>query len=166
MTDVDRLKAWMDTNNYDSASLSKELGYLGDWIANVINGCRPIGYSLKWRFGEAFGESAFNQVFTNHYTDYAWKHQNRFPDQGLAQIAVSNAIRTGLLPHSSTQKCHGCDKQGQHYHHESYLPQDRLCVVPLCRSCHQRHHSGRARLTFGVVPTSVGVVRIAIAGLE
>lgn len=163
-TELERLKAWMDLKGYDSASLSAALEYGRDWLANILNGSRPIRYGLHVRFCAVFGVAEYVSIFSAS-TKHLGVAMNRFPEQTMAQMAVVYAVQRGTLAPAHTHKCHGCDKQAQQFHHESYHPNDRLCVVPLCRSCHRQHHTGRKVLTFGVVPTSVGLVRIAIAGL-
>lgn len=81
-----------------------------------------------------------------------------------AQRQVNLAVKAGRLLPIKSRKCHGCDKQAHFYHHQSYRPENSLCVVPLCASCHRLIHTERKVLNFGVVPTHVGLVRIAIAG--
>lgn len=151
----------MAANGYDSEDLATRLGYSTNWVANIINGRRPIGLGLQGRFVAAFGQAEYENIFG--VMRHVGQAMNRLPEQTVAQMAVNDAVNNGALPHQSSLKCHGCNKQARDYHHASYHPNDRLCVVPLCRSCHRRVHFGSLNLTFGVVPTSVGLIRIAIA---
>jgi hypothetical protein len=80
-----------------------------------------------------------------------------------ANRAVATEKRHGRMLPATAYKCHGCDRQAMDYHHTSYDPESRLAVVPLCRSCHQLAHGRGLDIDFGVVPTRVGLVRIAIA---
>ncbi len=83
-----------------------------------------------------------------------------------AQVAVRRAIANGRLLRASCYPCASCTKPARYHHHCSYLPSDYLCVVPLCGRCHRRVHNSQLKLPhLGVVPTHVGMVRIAIAGL-
>lgn len=84
--------------------------------------------------------------------------------QAKAGNAVSAAIHRGDMLSASAYLCVVCQKQAEDYHHPSYREEDRLCVIPLCTKCHIRHHrSGLQLPPLGVVPTSVGLIRIAIA---
>lgn len=81
-----------------------------------------------------------------------------------AGSAVQQQKVRGLMKPATAYPCVNCQKPAVDYHHASYRPDDRLCVVPLCGSCHMRvHKSGLQLPALGVVPTQVGVVRIAIA---
>lgn len=86
-----------------------------------------------------------------------------FGDKTPANIAISRAIKRGHLAPAKTHKCHGCNEQAKDYHHCSYREDDYLCVMPLCRKCHQQVHQSGREIEGGVVPTAVGLVRIAIA---
>lgn len=57
-----------------------------------------------------------------------------------ARAAVQFAIRRLELPPVTERACLQCGGQAQHYHHWSYLKQDWLDVMPLCRRCHKRVH--------------------------
>ncbi len=88
-----------------------------------------------------------------------------------AYAAVRKARIAGELLPPSAYPCHVCHEPARDYHHASYRRDDVLCVVPLCRTCHRRLRPLRIpgtqiRPDFGVVPTAVGLIRIAIAGLE
>jgi hypothetical protein len=89
----------------------------------------------------------------------------RYPEYA-ANRAIATEKRHGRMLHATAYKCHACNKQARLYHHTSYLPGDRLAVVPLCDSCHRKANGRGLNVTYGVVPTHVGLIRIAIAGLE
>lgn len=95
--------------------------------------------------------------------NYGYKFEQ--PEQYAAVKAVYDEVYRGRMLPPKAHKCHGCNRQAIDHHHASYKEQDRLCVVPLCRSCHTRIHRGTLVLTFGIVPTAVGLIRIAIAGM-
>lgn len=53
--------------------------------------------------------------------------------------AVYQAVKCGVLPKVKTLKCDVClIRQATEYHHWSYLPDNRLLVIPVCKSCHTR----------------------------
>lgn len=81
-----------------------------------------------------------------------------------ANDAVGRAIKQGLILSAENYPCALCGAQAQDHHHQSYLPEDRLNVIPLCRSCHVKvHHRPELANSLGVVATKVGMVRIGIA---
>lgn len=152
-----RLRAWMDRNEHTSKSLVKAFGLKRDFIYRMLIGRSRITLGFEWRFVHTFGLDAYEQVFGPYPdpTDYTAKV--------MAQYAVADAVKRGVLASAAKLKCAGCDKMADDYHHESYKPSDYFCVVPLCHTCHRCHHTGKRRLNFGIVPTCVGIVRIAIA---
>lgn len=167
-THLERLLVWMERENVSAQQLQKQLRYVRfGTFCKILNGTMSISEFFTLRFAKAFGPDATREVFgiafepedVRHYARSVWR-----PDYFAAHRAVMDAVKVGTLLPAKSYKCHGCDSMAQQYHHESYLPSNRLCVVPLCRKCHRRHHTGRARLAFGVVPTRVGLIRIAIAG--
>lgn len=162
-TDLERLKVWMKANGHDSKSLSKALGYYRDAAKNILNGTLPINQSFKCRF-LSISESLPFELFGINLSD-GWRESEIYPAQYDAHLAVAKARRRDELPPASTYKCHGCNNQARRYHHQSYHPDDHLCIVPLCDSCHSKAHWGSLNITFGVVPTSVGIIRISIASL-
>lgn len=87
------------------------------------------------------------------------------PSIGRADKAASDALKRGALPPLASQYCVVCMQPAQVYHHQSYHQDDRLCVVPACRSCHIRLnlHRTKGNESFGIVPTRNGLIRIAIA---
>lgn len=95
------------------------------------------------------------------------RHQARSEEE-IAQRqashkAMSDAIWSGRIPFARDYQCRGCNRRAHAWHHQSYHPDDQLCVVPLCGSCHGRVHAGSLVLDFGVVPASIGLIRITIA---
>lgn len=53
--------------------------------------------------------------------------------------AVYQAVKLGILPNVKTCNCDVClIKQATEYHHWSYLEENRLSVIPVCKSCHTR----------------------------
>lgn len=83
-----------------------------------------------------------------------------------ANSAISRAVHRGNMLPAKAYKCAGCNEKAKDFHHASYHKEDWLCVVPLCRSCHQFVHQSDRQITFGVVPTAVGLIRIAIANAQ
>lgn len=152
-TDLERLKAWMELNGYSTLGLSAALGYKRDTI-KTFAGDNDMSFGFYSRFAYRFGIETFGEIFGRH----------GYGERLMAQIAVANAIGEGKLPPVKDFQCRGCFKQAQHYHHPSYRPSDYLNVVPLCAKCHYLAHRGKLDINFGgVVPTRVGLVRIAIA---
>lgn len=162
--ELDRLKAWMAKNGYTHESLSAKLYYgRTGFLKNVMNGKRPIGFALRHHFAYRFGREALFDAFGVTVDGDLDKQSAWEPEKYAARRAVSDAIRFGEMLPAQSHKCVGCDKQAVEYHHPSYHPEDKLNVVPVCRTCHQRHHKGGMALPPGIVPTAVGLVRIAIA---
>lgn len=84
-----------------------------------------------------------------------------------ATKAIERRITRGKMLPAICYPCSRCGKQARDYHHPSYLPEDRLNVVPLCRSCHVKvHHQQETPLFGSIVALKVGMVRIAIADNE
>lgn len=163
MTDIDRLKAWMERNGYDSNGLSRALGYESDWLKNILNGNRPFRNGLMIRMAALFGEDEMASVFADSLARsplYVFTE----PKKVAAQMAVAGAVRTKELLPAASHICVNCLGQAKQYHHQSYLHSDWLNVVPLCGVCHSRFHTAGMPLpTLGIVPTRVGIVRIAIS---
>lgn len=68
-------------------------------------------------------------------------HDKANPEQKRARKAVQRAVKSGVLPAVKTQSCAKCGTAAQEYHHhKGYDKEDRLEVMPLCRSCHRRIH--------------------------
>lgn len=172
------LVQWIEQEGISQAEFAKAVGVSEGVISKMLSGRRPISDNIRWRFFCRFGGDESRKVFggppkeargsktasrrePRPYPSYE-KEQN--PERYEAAKAVAQARRFGELPHPSVYKCHNCDKPAEHYHHPSYREDDRLCVVPLCRTCHIQHHKAGLEIEFGVVPTAVGLVRIAIAG--
>jgi hypothetical protein len=163
MDQLEKLHAWMERNGYSAVALNDALGYDRNSAAKIIAGERPIHRSFIWRFNRAFGNEASNEVFGETFSSPAWSDREIYPGRGEAQRAVARAREHGELKPASWHKCATCDKQAVQYHHQSYLPADHLCVVPLCHSCHGKAHWKTLNLPLGVVPTHVGLIRIAIS---
>jgi len=72
---------------------------------------------------------------------YVERYREADPNRYAAAIAVKDAIRSRQLPPAKECVCADCGGQAQHYHHESYAPEHRLDVVPLCASCHKKRHA-------------------------
>lgn len=58
-----------------------------------------------------------------------------------ARHATNKAVKDGIIPRISTQKCQECGNQARHYHHWSYEKEHWLDVIPLCFYCHIEVHS-------------------------
>lgn len=160
-TELDHLRTWMEHKGYDGLALSVAIGYRSDWFKTIFAGNRGVRRTVRARFIAIFGQEEYYRAFG---VDAPVAIPNWVARQQMAHLVVSTAVQSGKLPQVSAMKCHGCPKNAQQYHHnEHYHPSDYLCVCPLCRKCHRQHHTGKKRLTFGVFPTSVGLVRIAIA---
>jgi hypothetical protein len=158
-TERERLMTWMLEKGITAAEMAATFRTRGNWVKSYLYGrppgqLRKIDGGLMRFFAMAYGPEEYERVFgkLDDATCRVW-----------APYAVKNAVTRGFLPSLKTQQCYGCYAAAQAYHHESYHPFDWLCVVPLCDTCHMRHHKGVKRLTFGIVPTSVGLIRIAIA---
>lgn len=155
----------MEQEGYNARTLAEKIGMSYNSVWKVLSGKRPIGSAFRCSFGDAFGMDFAVSFFgpLPRQTKQGATPEFDYPIHHRAHQVVSKAIRDGILLPAASYKCHGCSEQAGDYHHESYAPEDHLCVIPLCKKCHNRHHTGRTRLTFGVVPTAVGVIRIAIA---
>lgn len=69
------------------------------------------------------------------------KRRDSKPNQLRAKTAVNNAIKKGILPRVSTLFCAHCGQPAVEYHHESYLPEHWLTVIPLCKLCHAKTYT-------------------------
>lgn len=150
-TELERLKAWMGANGHDSKSLSRALGYHGDYARRIVTGKKSVGRSFRWLFARAFGdelaESIFDEPISADSTNYG-------PDAHPERIAASRAVqlvngKKRVRP-AHLCKCFICGEQAQHNHHPSYAPEYHFFVVPLCRSCHTKVHLGTIELDLGV----------------
>ncbi len=87
------------------------------------------------------------------------------PRKRAAKFEVNRHVAEGKLPKASSGRCLACGNKAKDYHHQSYAHDDKLNVIPLCRSCHVLLHSNSLSLPpLGVVVLNIGIVRIAIAG--
>lgn len=101
--------------------------------------------------------------------DYYQRTKGKKPryrhEVGTANRTVQTAVAQNRLPHIRTMYCYRCHRTAKDYHHQSYLESDRLCVVPVCRSCH--HPLNRLRPNggndMGFFASHYGLIRIAIA---
>lgn len=68
------------------------------------------------------------------------EYRQKYPQKIKARKAIEVAIRTGKIVKASSSLCDHCGQQAQHYHHNSYEPENRLNVQALCNSCHTSTH--------------------------
>lgn len=158
MTDLERLKTWMVEHDIKASEMANEMRLTRSAVHLILAGKRNIGDGFKWKFREAYGYIAAHFIFSDedkNRSPHPLSEPVAHPEQYAAHRAVAVAILRGELLPAKAYKCHGCNKQAQQYHHESYHSNDHLCVVPLCQTCHRRHHSGHTHLTFGGIPTPV-----------
>lgn len=81
-----------------------------------------------------------------------------------ANTAIARERKARRMYRADNYQCVVCGCAAQDYHHQSYQEDDRLCVIPVCKKCHTRiHKCGLELPPLGIVPTGVGLVRIAIA---
>jgi hypothetical protein len=98
--------------------------------------------------------------------EYHQEWYARSPHVWKANRAVANAVQRGELAPVHTLACDKCGNPATDYHHPSYAKEDRLNVIPLCRSCHRmvhltitqpmasaETHSVEAPVCSGMVPT-------------
>lgn len=78
---------------------------------------------------------------------------NQAPEHLAAHWAVHRAVYAGILPTPHEHKCHACNNRASLYHHESYEPEHRLAVIPLCRRCHRNRHVGHIQLDISMAIT-------------
>ena len=95
--------------------------------------------------GVAASHRATTKYVSTNRDTIAAKARNHYranPDKVAAKIAVQVAIRRGLLSKAQDEVCSvGVDCLGKHnWHHDSYLPEDRLKVRCLCLRHHQLWH--------------------------
>ena len=98
---------------------------------------------------------------------YDREFRAQYPEKALAKSAVYSARRKKLLPNPRELLCALCGKSASDYHHPSYGADEKLNVVPLCRSCHVREHDRPTPSSgLGIIVLPIGVVRIAIASIK
>lgn len=89
-----------------------------------------------------------------------------YKDIERAGNAVNREKKHGRMLPATAYPCVICMNSAREYHHASYLESDWLCVIPMCRTCHHRHHrSGLALPPLGVIALKLGLVRIAISSI-
>lgn len=64
------------------------------------------------------------------------KRKARYGYKLDAKTAVSNAVKSGIIPPITTQVCAECGEPAVEYHHESYNEEEWLHVTPLCKKHH------------------------------
>ena len=64
----------------------------------------------------------------------------RHPERRKARQAVRDAITAGRLARPDLLSCRICKEHATEYHHNSYLPKDKLVVFPVCQKCHSKIH--------------------------
>lgn len=89
------------------------------------------------------------------------------PYKRQARTAISLLVKRGGLSLAKYYRCVKCGNQALDFHHPSYRVEDQLNVVPLCRPCHiKTHKSTGLQQRLGIVVLNMGIVRIAIAGID
>jgi hypothetical protein len=73
-----------------------------------------------------------------------WARDN--PEKIVAQQKLNTAIHSGKIPPATNYGCSICSQTASDYHHWSYDTRHTFCVVPLCRECHTRFHSGTLQI--------------------
>ena len=74
------------------------------------------------------------------------RYNDAHPERRNAVNVVNRAVAAGDICPPTNLKCAACGMQAKDYHHASYAPEHWLFVVPLCRSCHKRVHTGAIAL--------------------
>ena len=98
----------------------------------------------RWR-AKPFGKERYRIYVMTKKNKAARKRANanyaaNHPERCKARTAVFNATKAGKLPEVDTCACVDCGDPAVNYHHESYAPDRRLDVEPLCRRCHIARH--------------------------
>lgn len=155
-TELDRLKTWMAENDIDARELARQTRCTYEYVYRILSGIRPAPEKFKWAFYHKYGEKALMSIFMEPGDG----HGSHIYE---AHKAVNNAIKEGKLLPASAYKCCACDETAREHHHFSYHPDNYLCVTPLCSKHHRLADRGKLNIPLGVVPTAVGLVRIAIA---
>ena len=118
---------------------------------NTRSRCRPCttAYKAQWRKTEK-GARLYRDGQARYLASdkgrHAGKRKRQTPHgkaRALAHAAVGTEIAAGRLPPARIEACEfaGPECAGSHdYHHDSYLPSDRLVVRPLCRAHHAAWH--------------------------
>lgn len=164
----ERLRAWMKENGHTTKALADATGIKYSLMSQMVADKRRISESFKWKFGKAFGYNLAIALFApegEKNEPHPLCERIAEPEKYAAHKAIAKARRNGTLLAASECECHVCHRPAQQWHHPSYDPDDHLCVVPLCRSCHRKIHKGVIAPIFGIVATPIGILRIAIAGL-
>lgn len=63
MTDVDRLRAWMEYERYTQRQLADRMGMSESMISRILHGRRSISGHFKWKFYFMFGKRAADSIF-------------------------------------------------------------------------------------------------------
>lgn len=131
-----------------------------------VNAAYACGYSSRCKAcqRDEIRDSKNRNRDTHRQRRNLWGQNSK--EKLKAHKAVKAAIIRGELPALSDALCARCFEPAKNYHHPSYRENDRLNVIPLCHDCHRKVHAHSeiaAEVERGVVITSVGMVRIAIA---
>ena len=127
-----------DNTEYLKEHRNEYLAYGRDWRETNPSHHRDWrvvnpDYQKNWR--------AANPGYVIHNTK--WRENNL--EKTKAHQQVTYAIVAGTIQKADNFTCADngplCTGQATEYHHESYLPEHWLDVVPLCKFCHKARHS-------------------------
>lgn len=147
---IARLTEWMQNNHFEAKELSRRLGYVGDHVTSITLGKKRVGRSFLWNFSRVFGTETCMLIFGMSLSGDYMTERNLHPEALEAHKAISRARSQGSLAVASEYLCVSCGNQAHEWHHESYAEDQRLNVIPLCRSCHRRVTRGTSDVARGL----------------
>ena len=120
------------------------------WCKDGLNSyCKSCHkeYSRSWRISNPWKSRVSNiKSSTQYQKTEAGKaarkiYEKQNQDKIKARSAVKYAVRVNKLVPPSDLLCRTCHGPAQEYHHWSYLKENWLDVIPLCRGCHGKEHT-------------------------
>lgn len=114
------------------------------WVADNSEKRKEYKRKSYWKNPEKERATAAKRRRENPETNRmaCLKYNRNHPERRIAVNTVNRAVVAGELVAPSSLKCVACGEQAKDYHHPSYAQEHWLFVVPLCRSCHKRVHTG------------------------
>lgn len=69
-------------------------------------------------------------------------HRANNPEVYKARYCIFRLVKSGKIPRAKELTCVTCGKPARHYHHHrGYAREHWEDVIPVCVSCHRKHHS-------------------------
>lgn len=124
-------------NAYNNSYRTSARGKIITKTANLRWNASERGKSYRLKYNQHYRQT---EVGKRAARQSAKKMKQKYPAKVKAISDLNHAVRDGKIPPIKTQRCKVCERQAEHYHHEDYSKP--YAVIPLCLTCHQKHHQG------------------------